>query len=258
MNQITLDKTLVHIVPGLRPRMDGAGEYALNLALELRQAHGINSQFIVCDPERDDSGWVEGFAVQRLRVKNEACIWSMLPLAKNQFPAVLLHYCAYGYNRQGFPLWLHQGIQSWLDEGGGAASGSKRQFSTIFYETLGTSVKPWQKEFCLRIPQKWLIQEIHRRSQLSVTGCPLMQAFLNGVAPGKTLRLPVRNQPTNELEQALDWKNLAAQYHERLFQAPTASNTGLRLRGELQGALPAFVPAQQAVRSSVSIRPRPA
>lgn len=258
MNQIMPDKTLIHIVPGLRPRVDGAGEYALNLALELRQAHGINSQFIVCDPERDDSGWVEGFAVQRLRVKNEACIWSLLPLSKKQFPAVLLHYCAYGYNRQGFPLWLHQGIQSWLDEGGGAASGSQRQFSTVFYETMGTSVKPWQKEFCLRIPQKWLIQEIHRRSKFSVTSCTQMQSFLNGIIPGKALRLPVRNQPANEHEPALDWKYLASQYHEKLFQAPVVLNTGVRLGGELQGTLPAFVPAQQVVRSSVSIRPRTA
>jgi len=256
------DHTLIHIVPALRPQADGAGEYALNLALALRQSHGIQSRFLVCDPERDGPGRIEDFVVQRLRVRSEACIWSLLASAKEQSPVVLLHYCAYGYHKQGVPLWLYQGINSWLVENGGFGTGSDRKFCTVFYEVMAPSAKPWKKEFCLRIPQKWLISEIHRRSKLSVTGNAPMQSFLDGVEPGKILRLPVLTNLSVGNEHSLDWKALARQYQAALFRELSCSKTNPNLNSaaveELKGPPPTYAPARQAKEHRTGIRPRPA
>src|SRR5271170_715631 len=113
-----MSKTITHIVPALAPQLDGVGDYALNLALHLRQSHGVESRFIVCDPQWDGPSRVEDFAVRRLRLRNEAGIWSLLASPKEQHPDVLLHYAGHGYDKRGVPLWLYLGIKSWLAESG--------------------------------------------------------------------------------------------------------------------------------------------
>src|SRR6266481_2252068 len=93
--------TLSQIVPALHPQIDGVGDYALNLARHLRQLHGIQSRFIVCDPQWDGPSRVEDFSVRRLRLQNEAGVWSLLASAKEPHTAVLLHYAGHGYHKLG-------------------------------------------------------------------------------------------------------------------------------------------------------------
>src|SRR5580658_9714663 len=98
--------TCIHIVPALPPQIDEVGSYALNLAFHLRQLHGIQSRFIVCDPDWNGPSRLEGFVVRRLRLRTEAGIWGLLASAKEKESAVLLHYDCYGYDKLGVPLWL--------------------------------------------------------------------------------------------------------------------------------------------------------
>jgi hypothetical protein len=186
----------------------------------------------------------------------------LLAAIKEPRPAVLLHYCAYGYHRQGLPLWLYQGIHSWLGEGGGGGAGRQRQFSTVFYETMATAAKPWKKEFCLQFPQKWLVQEIHRRGRLAITHCEHLQAFLDGIEPDKTLRLPVMEKMAGEHGRNLDWKWLANQYQAALFQVPTYALPGRGIYEVpvevLKGSAPTYAQIRSGVGASVGIRPRPA
>src|SRR5271168_328683 len=136
-----MSKTLTHIVPALAPQLDGVGDYALNLALHLRQSHGIQSRFIVCDPQWDGPSRVEDFAVRRLRIRNEAGVWSLLAQVKERHSAVLLHYAGFGYHKLGVPLWLYLGIKSWLAERAGGPAGGSKQFSTVFHELWSWSDK---------------------------------------------------------------------------------------------------------------------
>ena len=179
--------TLTHVVPALAPQIDGIGDYALNLALHLRQAHGIESRFIVCDPQWDGASRVEDFAVRRLRVRNEAGIWSLLASSKEQASSVLLHYAGHGYHKLGVPLWLYLGIKSWLAE----FTDSPKQFSTVFHQSWLSSAKPWQKEYYLALLRRRLVQGFHHRSRISVVGTRRMQALLEALEPDKTLWLPM-------------------------------------------------------------------
>jgi hypothetical protein len=254
-------KTLTHIVPALRPQNNSAGDYALNLALELRKSYGVQSQFIVCDPERSGNGRVEDFVVQRLRVRNEAGIWSLLASVKNQRPPVLLHYCAYGYHKQGVPHWLYQGIKSWLDEYNGADAGSEKQLMTVFHETFPETSKPWKKEFYLRIPQQRLLQKFHRRSKLSVTGSRNLQALLDSVEPHKSVLSPTSGSASFRNEQTPDWKSIARQYQAELFPQLVNAKAGVKPdKAAVEEVKERMAPANaldfRAVESSTRIRPR--
>jgi hypothetical protein len=191
--------TLTHIVPAFAPQMDGIGDYALNLAQHLRQAHGIESRFIVCDPQWDGPSRVEEFGVRRLRIRTEAGIWSLLTSTKEQSAAVLLHYAGVGYHKLGVPLWLYLGIKSWLTEGANRHAGGIKQFSTVFHELWSSSEMPWEKDFYLGGLQRRLVQGFHHLSKLSVAGTRRMQALLEDLEPRKTLWLPMpSNMPSCE------------------------------------------------------------
>jgi glycosyltransferase involved in cell wall biosynthesis len=179
--------TLAHIVPGLQPQIDGVGDYALNLAHHLRESHGIQSRFIVCDPQWDGPSRVDGFAVRRLRVRNEAGIWSLLASAKEQNATALLHFTGYGYQQLGVPFWLYRGTKSWLADN---ASDDKQLF-TVFHELWSSTAAPWKGQIFLKVLQHWLVQALHRNSSLSVTGTRSMQAMLDRIQPNKTLCLPM-------------------------------------------------------------------
>jgi hypothetical protein len=252
-------KLIIQIVPALRPQKDGAGDYGLNLALELRESYGIQSRFIVCDPKWNGPGRIEDFVVQRLRIRNEAGIWSVLSSTKEQRPPVLLHYCPYGYHRQGVPLWLYQGIKSWLGEQSSRDTGSDKQLLTVFYENLPASFRPWKKSSYLQIPQRWLIQELHRRSRLSVTSSCYLQALLDRIEPHKTMRVPMPGNAQQWDATNPDWKLIASQFQKELFPRFPGSNGAFRpveaLTKNVQGrTLPKNVLDNHAVEPPVGIR----
>jgi hypothetical protein len=254
-------KIIIQIVPALRPKKDGAGDYALNLALELRAAYGIQSRFIVCDPGWTGPGRIEDFGVQRLRVRNEAGIWSLLSSAKEQRPPVLLHYCAYGYNKQGVPLWLHQGIKSWLDEQSSSDAGGDKQLVTFFYEALPSSFKPWKKALYLRIPQQWLLQQFHRRSRLSVTGNGRLQALLDRMEPHKTLRVAMPGNGSLWDAENPDWKLIASQLQAEIFPKFSSPNGSVQpieapVAYVKKRTLPKYSLSNHAVEPPVGIRHR--
>jgi glycosyltransferase involved in cell wall biosynthesis len=181
--------SLTHIVPALPPQIDGVGDYALNLARQLRDQYGIGSRFIVCDPDWEGPPRRDDFIVRRLRLRNEAGIWSLLA-AKKESSVVLLHYVGYGYQKRGVPMWLYRGIRSWLAEKDGSHA-DRKQVSTVFHELWASSRRPWKSEFYLGRVQKWLVERLHRLSEISVTSTRRMQGMLDGIQPHKTLWLPI-------------------------------------------------------------------
>jgi glycosyltransferase involved in cell wall biosynthesis len=181
---------LTHVVPTLPPQNGGAGEYALDLACQLRDQHGINSQFILCDPNWDGPARIKNFVIRRLRFPNEAGLWGLLASIKDK-PAVLLHYDGYGYHKHGAPAWLYLGIKSWLAERNRGSAQYHKQFSTVFHELWGPAAKPWQGKFYRQILQKRLIERLHRQSQISITSTHHRRTLLDAIDPEKTMLLPI-------------------------------------------------------------------
>jgi glycosyltransferase involved in cell wall biosynthesis len=180
---------LTHLVPTLPPNTGELGEYALSLARHLRDCCGINSQFILCDPDWNGPARIDGFPVHRLRFPNEARLWGLLASLKDD-PTVLLHYDGNGYEKHGVPTWLYFGIKSWLADGNGRPTQSHKQFFTVFHELWGPAAKLWQRRFYLRMLQRRLVERLHHLSQVSITSGQQQQSELDAIEPRKTLLLP--------------------------------------------------------------------
>ena len=117
---------LIQIVPRLPPSIDGVGDYAFLLAKQMREAHGINTQFVVCDPNwkpedgrrTTDDGLLtsdlrlDGFPFHQLRERSAAELLRVLS-APGMPTTVLLHYVGYGYEKRGCPVWLVRALREW-------------------------------------------------------------------------------------------------------------------------------------------------
>lgn len=179
---------LTHVVPSLWPQSNAVGDYALELAVQLQRRHGVDSRFVVCDPDRDGPSRVKGFVIRRLRVRSEAGIWSLLGSPKEPHAAVILHYSQLGYHRLGIPLWLYWGVRSWLAEAAG--TGRPQSFHIVFHDSCPSMAPPWQLDHFLHKGRQWLARAFHRQSNLSIVCSRTMQAMLDSVKPNKTLWLP--------------------------------------------------------------------
>jgi hypothetical protein len=223
---------LSQIVPGLHPQSDPVGDYALNLAIQLRERYGVQTRFIVCDPRWDGPSRIEGFVVRRLRVRNEAGIWCLLAAAKEPNASVLLHYTGYGYDKLGMPFWLDRGIGSWLNELAHGAIETRKHFSTIFHELWSSNGKPWKRGFFLCLFQRWLISRLHRRSRYSVVSTLRMRRVLDGIKPRKTIWLPMpSNLPSTGDARTGDRTH--GSFRVAIFDQPNARRATLNAHSNL-------------------------
>ena len=56
---------IIQIVPQLLPVINGVGDYALNLARQLREDFGIETHFIVNDPHWQGEELIENFSISK-------------------------------------------------------------------------------------------------------------------------------------------------------------------------------------------------
>src|SRR5947207_5705314 len=152
---------LIQIVPRLPPAIDGLGDYAFYLAKQLRKDCGIDSHFIVGNPQWE-SGQPIGFAVQRVDERSSACLLEMLHSRRSSISSVLLHYVGYGYAKRGCPFWLIRGLNEWKHERPG------RRLVTIFHELYAFG-PPWSSSFWTSPFQKLLARRLAIMSDQSVT-----------------------------------------------------------------------------------------
>lgn len=144
---------LLAIIPRLPPLVDGIGDYALSLARLLRQDIGIETHFIVTDPNWTDAGEVEGFSVTPLPVHSTAELLKVLSADGAGEATVLVHYEGYGYAKRGCPVWLVKALEQWR------GTDNRRKLVTMFHE-LYASGPPWTSSFWLSSLQKRLMTRL--------------------------------------------------------------------------------------------------
>ncbi len=147
---------LIQIVPGLLPKFDGIGDYAMQIARRLRENHAIHTSFVVADPAWD-GGPVEGFFATKVGARNcdglldalERCERSA---GENNIPA-LLHFSPYSYQLRGYPLWLQRSLDKWLERRPGA-------LNIAFHELDVHCSRPWSSAFWVSPLQRNLIKHM--------------------------------------------------------------------------------------------------
>jgi hypothetical protein len=157
-------ETIFQIIPALPPSINGLGDYALNLARQLRDDFAIDTCFIVADPNWLGGEYIEGFTVSKLSSRSKHTLLDALQMNACKFPKVLLHYVGYGYAKRGCPFWLIDALQHWRQQ-----SPSNHQVATIFHELYASSHSPLTSSFWLSRFQRNLTKRLLLNSNRIIT-----------------------------------------------------------------------------------------
>lgn len=171
------------IVSSLPPAIDGVGDYALNLSLQLRRNFNIETHFIVGDPSWNGAAQIQGFPISQVSKCSAKDLLSVL--LSNHFSSntVLLHYVNYGYAKRGCPIWLVDGLQRWQ------AKGINKSLVTMFHETYASG-PPWTSTFWLSPLQKNLAARLVKISNRCLTSREGYAKVLSELSLGKQIEIP--------------------------------------------------------------------
>ncbi len=169
--------TVICIVPRLPPATDGVGDYALNLARQLRQDHNIQTHFIICDRTYSSDKNIDDFLISQLSDSTSKALLTML--SQLQVNKILLHYVGYGYAKRGCPTWLVDGLKSWR------TANASRKLITMFHEVYAARQPVWTSAFWLFWLQKKLAADLAKLSDRILTSKQLYSEILSDLSQGK-------------------------------------------------------------------------
>lgn len=129
-------RTLLQILPFRSRQSDGVGDYARLLATQLRDAHGIDTIFVVVRPDATTAVLDDGFPSICVAQNRTAAIIAALNAATNDrdIAGAMLHMSGYGYSRIGAPLHLARAIAAWKAASGTPVLGI---FHELFIDASG-------------------------------------------------------------------------------------------------------------------------
>ncbi|NDJ24014.1 glycosyltransferase family 1 protein [Nostoc sp. B(2019)] len=154
---------IIQIVPQLPPSINGLGDYALNLARQLRKDYNIETRFIVGDRNWQGATEIEGFTIQQVTADSAKALFSLLSFDENKSVPVLLHYVGYGYAERGCPVWLVKGLKHWK------FNSANSRLVTMFHEIYAAGYPIWTSSFWLSPLQKKLAERLVNMSDQCIT-----------------------------------------------------------------------------------------
>ncbi|TYQ23359.1 glycosyltransferase family 1 protein [Pseudanabaena sp. UWO311] len=198
--------TVISIVTRLPPAIDGVGDYALNLARQLRKDYNIQTQFIVGNPDWKGEAEIAGFSVNQVTDSNSDQLTTLFE--GDRTSPVLLHYVGYGYAKRGCPIWLVDGMQRWKN------LYPDRLLVTMFHELCASSYLPWQSSFWLSPLQKSLVTRLAKLSDRCITSKQSYSDILVKLSNGKHKQIqalpvfsnvgePKQNRPLSDRQKQL-------------------------------------------------------
>ena len=178
-----LNPQITFIVPRLPPAVDGVGDYALNLAKQMRQDFGLVTDFIIGDPNWSGQAFVDGFAVKQVADCSRAALLELLPRDQHPTTPVLLHYVGYGYARRGCPSWLVEGLECWRK------ALTNGHLVTMFHELYAFG-PIWTSQFWTSPLQRNLAARLVRLSDRCLTSKQGYAEIINKLGQGKHSTIP--------------------------------------------------------------------
>jgi hypothetical protein len=185
---------LLHILPWFYPQRDGVGEFALALALALRDL-GVESRFVVASADWQGPPTVEGFSVQRLSSPDASGLRGVLNASVQAGEIPLLNYVGYGYAHNGAPDWVGEGMA------GSLARGNVR----VFVHEPWASGPPWKRVFWTAAKQKESLCRVLEPALMAGFSCgKFMEAVRTLPVQRPMTRLPLLIRPVKDVPVKLD------------------------------------------------------
>ena len=174
---------VIAIIPRLPPVFDGVGDYALNLALQLRKDFGIETHFVVGDPTWTGASAIKDFSISQVTLRSAATLLSLLSTHYHSLTTVLLHYVGYGYAKRGAPSWVIEGLERWHNNTANA------YLVTMFHELYAFG-SPWTSAFWLSSLQRKLAVRLVQLSDRCLTSREGYAKLLYELSLGKQTQIP--------------------------------------------------------------------
>ncbi len=173
------------IVPQLPPTIDGIGDYALRLANQLQQDYDIHSQFVVGNPDWQDTSEIASFQAQAVATRTRADLLILLEQTSVHDSVLLLHYVPHGYAAKACPFWLVEGLETWR------ATFPSARLLTFFHELYALDWhRPWSSDFWLSPVQQHLTARLARLSDVCFTSTERYVHQLYRLSQGKQSEVP--------------------------------------------------------------------
>ncbi len=179
--------TIIQIVSGFAPDVDGMGDYSRRLAIELWRQRQIRSHIVVYRrPVSSGTTPLEdSYSISYPKSATaEGCLQHVFELiASGNPPPVLLHWGPYAYTSNGLPLPFTSMLKQ-LSE--------KVRLHTLFHETWAHGW-PWRRAFWTRRNQREAARRILACSHASLTSSEFFHRMLDrlqaGNAPITTVKI---------------------------------------------------------------------
>lgn len=177
---------LIQIVPGLRPQLDGIGDYALQLARRLRDDHGIMTSFLVGNSEWQGSE-VEGFPASALSERSSKSLVESVghleATSGERDVQILAQFGVYGYAKRGCPYWFVEGWET-------LHKSRPHTMHVAFHELENSSWKPWSSVFWVSRVQRQLIERVARAAHFRYTNTEDHRGRLEDWGVGRIALIP--------------------------------------------------------------------
>ena len=177
---------LIQIVPGIRPQLDGIGDYALQLARRLRDDHGIMTSFLVGNPDWQGSE-VEGFPASAVTQQSSTSLVESVghieATAGEHDVQILAQFGVYGYAKRGCPYWFVEGWEA-------LQKSRPYRMHVAFHELENSSWKPWSSTFWVSRIQRQLIERIARAASFRYTNTEDHRSRLESWGVGRIALIP--------------------------------------------------------------------
>ena len=168
-----MTKNIIQISPTYPPSFGGVGDYADLLGTHLLKK-GIKSKFLI-------SNFNEHNVVEQQSFGNNTAELSFL-IEKSNLKDIILHYSPYGYATRGLCFHLIKCIKKWKKEK------KERRLIVIFHELYARG-PVYKASFWTYLPQKYLVKELFKLTDLAVATTRKNQLFLSSIKPKKKVLL---------------------------------------------------------------------
>jgi len=176
---------LTAIVPQLPPAIDGVGDYAFRLANELQQSFNLTTQFIVGNPQWQDTGAIAPFKAQVVQTRTQSDLLTLLKQGTPQNSLVLLHYVPHGYAQKACPFWLVRALEQWHTQF------SNAHLLTFFHELYALDWhRPWSSDFWFSPVQQHLTARVAQLSDDCFTSTERYVRQIQRLSQGKQKKIP--------------------------------------------------------------------
>jgi hypothetical protein len=157
-----MNRTLIQIVTGLPPQVDGVGDYALTLARVLRTQEDVESQFVVANPGWSGPREIDGFCTAKVAARTPGGLQRAIGEFSNgkcvsPGTPILLHCSLYGLSKRALAMWTVGGLARWR------ARHPDSTVITMFHE-LDAKGSLTSSAFWLNPIHRWILRRLAAHS----------------------------------------------------------------------------------------------